>query len=111
MNRINTESQQYYSDFGMDCSYIPEAVPSCSRLRKNLDSLLLRLFALWQILTGATAKRLAKAGGVALALVGMIGVAGAMERGTVSLFAGLAICSVLLTVEFLCLRTGKGKKA
>lgn len=109
MNRMDTKKGRMDSDFGIETVYYPELRTSCGRFRRRADALLLRLLALWQILTGATARRLAKAGCVALSLIGMIGVAGAMERGTVSLSAGLAVCAVLLAVELLCLRAGKTK--
>ena len=107
MNRIDTEHKQFRSDFGTNGEYPMESTASCSRFRRWLDGLLFRLLALWQVLTGAAVRRIARAGGVVCSLIGMLGVAGAMERGTVSLMGGLAACAVLLGIEFLCLRTKK----
>ena len=48
--------------------------------------------------------RVLRVSGVAASLIGFVGVIGAMERGTLSLGAGLLIGALLIGVEYLCLR-------
>lgn len=48
--------------------------------------------------------RIAKPVAFSLALVGIVGVAGAIEAGTLGLGTGIAVSLALLGIEFLCLR-------
>ena len=68
------------------------------------DAMISFLFALWKALTCEVARRITKASCVAISFIGMIGVIGAMERGTLALWAGLLIGLALVGVEYLCLR-------
>ncbi len=86
-------------------AYFEESVKPAGALSKKLDALLSLLAALLQVLTSTTACRLLKTIGVALSLVGFIGVIGAMECGKLGLGAGFLIGALLLGVEYLCLRT------
>ena len=63
-----------------------------------------------QILSGATARRLARVSGVVLSLIGILGIAGAMEAGRLSLWVGLLLSALLIGVECLCLRPARKKK-
>lgn len=60
-----------------------------------------------RILSLPIAARIAKAVTVSAALLGMIGVIGAMESEASSLPFGILLASALLGVEYLCLRRKK----
>ncbi|MBQ9131835.1 MAG: hypothetical protein IJX62_05125 [Clostridia bacterium] len=48
--------------------------------------------------------RVLRVSGVAASLIGFVGVIGAMERGTLSLGAGLLVGALLVGIEYLCLK-------
>ena len=108
MNRMDVRNGNFDSGFGTGIGQIyPGAgLPERGRPGRG-QALRSRAAAIRRALCGGAVRRLARAGGVVLALLGMIGAAGAMERGTLPLGAGLLICAALLGVEFLCLRTRK----
>lgn len=111
MDRPSSYSEQIHSDFGIyEDFYAGVRVPS-GKLKKAGELLLCRLTALLHILCSSAVRRLAKTAAVALCLIGMIGVAGAMEIGNLPLGAGVLICAGLLIVEFLLLRRRKDKRA
>ncbi len=59
---------------------------------------------LCKAITSVTAKRLAKTAAVALSLLGIVGIAGGIQHGNVSLLGGLAAALVCLAVEYYCLK-------
>lgn len=85
-------------------AYFSDVTTAPGVFARTVDSVLAFLFAMWKVLTGDVARRIAKAACVALSLVGMVGIVGAMERGTLALWAGLLIGLALVGVEYLCLR-------
>ena len=107
MNNFYTNDQQFDSINGIYKLFYTESQTAPGRLKRTAKVLLCKLLLLWQTLTGAAAKRAARVCAVTLSLVGIIGTAGAMETGGLSLPAGLTICILLLAVEFFCLRGGK----
>ena len=107
MNRSYTNDQQFDSINGIDKLFYAEAPVSSGRLKRAAEFLFCKLLLLWQTLTGAAAKRVARVCAVTLSLVGIIGTAGAMETGGLSLPAGLTVCMCLVAVEFFCLRGRK----
>lgn len=107
MNRTYTTSEQFDSINGIYELFYTESKAVPGRLKRIADFLLCRLLLLWKALTCTTAKRLARVSAVTLSLVGIIGTAGAIEAGGLSLPAGLAVCMLFLAIEFFCLR---GKK-
>ena len=70
-------------------------------LRRKLTS---SVTALAKALSDSRVCRFAKAISLAVSLVGFVGVIGAIEHGGIGLGTGLLIGSVLLGVEYLCLR-------
>jgi hypothetical protein len=85
-------------------AYFADTTVAPGRLSRALDAVLSFLFACWKLLTGESVVRIAKVCGVALSLVGLVGVIGAIEQGTLALGAGLLIGLALLGIEYLCLR-------
>ena len=106
MNRTDVRNGNFDSGFGTGIGRMYPGAGLLERGRPGRgQALRSRAAAIRRALCGGAVRRLARAGGVVLALLGMIGAAGAMERGTLPLGAGLLICAALLGVEFLCLRT------
>ena len=85
-------------------AYFGESVKTVGAGQKLLNSILSWLSVLLRVLSCTAARRIAKATAVAVTLVAFIGVIGAMETGALSLGLGLAIGTILLGVEYLCLR-------
>ena len=85
-------------------AYFTDVSTAPSRAERAMQAILSFLFACWKILTGEASRRIFKALSLSLSLVGLIGIIGAMERGTLSLAAGLLIGSLLVGIEYLCLR-------
>lgn len=84
--------------------YFEESVMRAGTLRRMLDRMLAFFSHMLLSLTSARAKAIFRVGGVAVSLVGMVGVIGAMESGAVSLLGGVLIGALLIGVEYLCLR-------
>ena len=85
-------------------AYFSDVTTAPSALSRAMDAMLAFLFAMWKALTSDVARRVAKAVGVAISLVGLCGIVGAIERGTLALGTGLIIGLALVGVEYLCLR-------
>ncbi len=109
MNRSFTENDQFISNNGIYSQLYGGLGIEQKKAWSAFNSLLLKLFSLFEILTGATAIRLYKVAGVVFSLIGIIGIAGAIETGRLSISAGLGVCALLLAVEYLCLRPAKKK--
>ena len=85
-------------------AYFSDVTVAPGLLSRLADGLLSFLFAMWKALTCDVARRVIRACEVAVSLVGLVGIVGAMERGTLALGAGLFIGLALVGVEYLCLR-------
>ena len=85
-------------------AYFSDVTTAPGALSRAIDAVLAFLFAMWKALTSDVARRIAKALVVALSLVGLVGIVGAMERGTLALGVGLVIGLALVGIEYLCLR-------
>ncbi len=110
MNRYIDNHTHYNSDNGIFEAYFTEAVSPASPLKKWIDSCLALLHQFIKIITGATARRLCKVGGVAASLIGFVGVIGAMQSGKLGLGTGLLIGGMLIGVEYLCLRSPRRRQ-
>ena len=85
-------------------AYFSDVTTAPGFFTRAADAVLAFLFAMWKALTSDVARRIAKALGVAVSLVGLVGVVGAIERGTLGLGAGLMIGLAIVGIEYLCLR-------
>ena len=110
MNRSYTKNDTFVSNNGIYDALYEDGAIGEKRLEKWLDNALCKLIALLQILTGATARRLARVCGVVVSLIGMIGVAGAIETGRLSLVGGLLLAGLFVAAEYACLRPTRRKK-
>ncbi len=109
MNRSYTENEHFNSNCGIYESFYTEIAEPALAGQNRVDALLCKLLALWQILTGTTARRIARVTVFALCMIGTIGVVGAMELGRISLTAGLLLTVALLSVQCLCFKRKKAK--
>ncbi len=103
MNTYFEQNHSFDSNKRIIEAYFGEAVKPAGAWSRRLETLLGLLAALLHILSSATLRRICKTAGVALSLVGMVGVIGAMERGSLGLGAGLVLGALLVGIEFLCL--------
>lgn len=104
MNTYFERNGKFDSNNRMIDAYFGEAVKVANPVAKAIDSILSLLFRLWQILCSATARRVIKASTVALSLVGLVGIIGAIESGSLALGMGLILGLGLIGIEYLCLR-------
>ena len=110
MNTYFDKNEHFNSNRRIFETYYQEAARPAGRLQRALDALLGGASALVSALSGAKARRLAKALTVAVSLVGFVGVIGAMERGSLGLGSGLLIGAILVGAEYLCLRGRRQSK-
>ena len=111
MNKTYDVSERFHSNNGIYDAFYAEVVAPAYRMRKAGESVTAGLAKFRKILIGATAKRLAKVSGVALSLLGIVGAAGGIQSGKLSLLGGLTVTAILLGVEYLCLKSiGKSQK-
>ncbi|MBR3893631.1 MAG: hypothetical protein IKJ35_00635 [Clostridia bacterium] len=104
MNTYFDQNEGFNSNKRIFEAYYQEARKPAGKLQRALDALLSSLSSLAKTETRAKVIRLAKACGVAVSLIGFVGVIGAMERGTLGLGSGLLIGALLIGAEYLCLR-------
>lgn len=108
MNAYYNKNEAFDSNKRIIEAYFGESLKTAGTGQKVLDALFSWLSVFLRVLTCATARRIAKATAVAVTLVGFVGVIGAMERGVLGLGLGLAIGTILLGIEYLCLRPHRG---
>ena len=104
MNAYYNNSRHYNSNNDIFTAYFYGESVRVPAWKRFVDSLLSYLGILLAALSGTVAKRLYKAASVALCLVGVIGLIGAMESGAISLGLGVLIALPLLAIEFFTLR-------
>ncbi len=104
MNKTYDIPREICSNTGIyDAFYAQIAAPAFER--KNTSyKWINRVKFIYQALTGATAKRLAKVTGATMSLLGIIGIAGSIQQNRISLLGGIAIAAILLATEFVCLK-------
>ena len=105
MNKTYEISNNVRSNNGIYEAFYAEVVaPSFARKSNGFEAIQ-KLEKLRQILTGAVAKRLATVTGAALSILGIIGVAGGIQHGKISLAGGLLVAAICLGAEYLCLKS------
>ena len=106
MNKTFTTKEQIISVNGIfDTFYAEVTEPSVTA--KKLSSALLKTA---RALTCSKARCLVRAFSAAGSLVGLIGIAGAVEVGNLSPAAGLLLGACMIVVEYLCLSPRRGSK-
>ena len=104
MNKYYSNNEQFNSNRRIFEAYFTEVESRPSKLEKCLNRILSILAILLSAITCQRARSLAKTAIVVGCLIGLVGVIGAMEQGTVSLLSGFFFASIMIFVEFLCLK-------
>ena len=105
MNKTYEISDVVRSNNGIYEAFYAEVVaPSFARKNTSLVAVE-RLKKLYQILTGAVAKRLTAICGATLSILGIVGVAGGIQHGNISLLGGFFVAALCLGAEYLCLKS------
>lgn len=101
MNRFCEEERVFHSNNRIFDGYFAEAASEKVNVKRTLREA-------WRLVkkAGASArvKRTAKAVAFTGCLLGMLGIIGAMETGSLALGTGVLLGLALLGVEYLCLR-------
>jgi hypothetical protein len=106
MNRSCADFEQYYSKIGIMPILSAEAsAPIITD--KKAGFCVSRAASALRRLTSSAVRRWAKVAGFAISLVALLGIAGAIEFGKISLFGGVALSALTLGIEYLCLREKK----
>ena len=104
MNAYFDKNSKIISNNRIIEAYFAESAKSPSRLEKAWDLIVALLVSICQALASVKARRIAKVTVVALSLIALAGVIGAIESGFLALWAGLLIGLALVGIEYLCLR-------
>ncbi len=104
MNTYYQENGQVNSNNDIFELYFYEGAKKAPAWKRAADRILALVSALIAILCGAHVRTALRVGGVALSLVGLIGVIGAMESGSLNLAVGVLLGAILVGLEYLCLR-------
>ena len=104
MNAYYNQKGYYNSNNDIFEAYFYGSAKAAPTWKRIADRLLAYLSIIISVLTCAAAKRLYKASSVALCLVGIVGLIGAMESGMLPLWLGILVSLPLLAVEFFTLR-------
>ena len=107
MNRYFDEKQFFNSNNRIYEGDFTEVKREKSALQKWAEKWIAILTVWARALSESGALSVIKAVSVAVCLVGFIGIAGAMEQGTLGMGKGLLLGGALLLIEYLCL---KGKR-
>ena len=110
MNKTYEFSSQFDSNNGIYDAFYAEVVSPAYSVPKALGSISEKVKKLYKALTSAVAKRLALTAATALSLLGIVGIAGGIQHGNISLLGGLAVAALCIGVEYCCLKKiGKTK--
>lgn len=107
MNRSFSEIGSFDSNNGIYEAFYKEYVEIDSRLHARKKQLSEWLSKAFKALTCTRARCLAKAFAVVASLVGLIGVAGAVEMENISLSLGLTLGTLMIAIEYFCLKRKK----
>ena len=104
MNTFYDKNRQSNSNSRIFQAYYGESAKAPSRRRMGVERLLAWLFSLYQTLVESRVCRIARVLTFSVGLIAILGVVGAMERGTLGLGLGLTVSLILIGIEYLCLR-------
>ncbi len=104
MNISYQQNRENNSNNDIISVYFYSGVKRVPLWQKALDRALSYLAIMVSFLCGARVRTVARVTAVALSLVGLVGVIGAMEAGTLALPLGIVIGAALILIEYLCLR-------
>ena len=64
-----------------------------------------RVLSFLRALSGSSVMRWARVAGLAVTLVAILGIAGSVELGKLSLLGGAAMSALMIGIQYLCLRS------
>ena len=105
MNKYFDQNDIFNSNRRTYEGYFTESKKEKNALQKWLEKIVTILSILMQTFANSSALRIIKVVAVAVSLIGFIGIIGAMEQGTLGMGTGLLIGSLLLLIEYFCLRS------
>ena len=105
MNKAYEISGNIRSSNGIYDAFYAEIVTPALARKNDEFGLVAKLKKLHKALTGAVAKRLVTVAGATLSILGIVGIAGGIQHGTVSLLGGILVAGICLGTEFLCLKS------
>ncbi len=104
MNTYFEKNSVFNSDSGTFKRKTQVGATVDSGIRRSLENILYIIISALSSVASSTVNRILRAVGVAGALIGFVGVIGAMERGTLGLASGMFVGALLVGIEYLCLR-------
>lgn len=104
MNKTYDINSNIHSNNGIYKAFYDEMVAPSLRGRETLRRGLIALKKLRAVLVGATAKRLTVVGGVVGSLMGIVGLAGGIQHGKISILGGLLLAASFVAIEYACLK-------
>lgn len=104
MNKTYDFNGNINSNSGIYEAFYAEVVTPALRDREALRRGVGMVQKIRSALAGATAKRLAIVGGVVGSLMGIVGIAGGIQHGKISVLGGLCVAAAFVAVEYLCLK-------
>ena len=110
MNKYYDNNDQYISNKRIFEAYFTEIKREPSAFQKALRGALCLLASLAALIVAGKERGTFKAVSLALCLLGMIGLIGAMESGSISMLGGIGIALILLAIEYFCLAARPNKK-
>ena len=105
MNKTYELSDRIHSNNGIYEAFYAEVVTPAFSRKSSVIGVVASLKKLWQILTGAAAKRLATVTVAILSILGIVGIAGSIQHEKISLFGGISIAVICLCIEHFCLKS------
>ena len=104
MNRYFEDKQDFNSNSRIFNAYYANQKNTDHTARNEIDTLCEALSKARKFKLFKVALRVAKPVVFSVALIGTVGVAGAIEAGSLGLGTGIALSLALLGIEYLCLR-------
>ena len=104
MNKAYDINSEVCSNSGIYEAFYDEMVAPSLRGHETLHRGLIALKKLRTALVGATAKRLTIVGGVVGSLMGIVGLAGGIQHGKISILGGLLLAGSFVAIEYACLK-------
>ena len=109
MNTTFEQNSNFNSKSRIYEGYFEESASRAGSIRRGLESFLYISASILTAMTSAKAIALFKVIGMAGTLVGFVGIIGAVEQGTLGMGAGFWLGTLLVGIEYLCLRSKRRK--
>ena len=105
MNRYFDKTQEFDSNSRIFNAYYTNSKVSERPAPSVLDSLRAKLFSARRSKLLRSVSRIAKPIVFSASLIGLLGIAAAIEAGSLGLGSGLTVSAILVAIEYLCIRS------